>query len=114
MRGPQDRPAACTLWVKEPGGLSLGPTHLLYSLGLDGLMNNKKVPQPAQARPGYSDLKSATVVQFNELKDGNELSSWARAFPQGKKLQLRALVWVLHQLYLRGSQSPAQEHWGAL
>lgn len=64
--------------------------------------------------PGHADLKSATVVQFNEFKDSNELSGCPRSLPQGEELKLWALVWVLHQLYPRGSQCPAQEHRGAL
>lgn len=63
---------------------------------------------------GCSDLKSAAIVQFDELKGGNELSCCPGPIPQGEELQFRALVWVLSQLYSRGSQRPPQEHCRAL
>lgn len=59
------------------------------------------------ARLPRSDLKLATVVQFNEFEGGDELSSCPRPLPQGEELQLRALVRVFHQLYPWGSQRPA-------
>lgn len=66
------------------------------------------------ARPRHSDLKPATVVQFNEFKCGDELSSCLGPLPQGEELQLRALVRVLYELYPRHGQCPAQEHMGPL
>lgn len=68
--------------------------------------------QKCQAR--VPNLKMATVVQFNKFKGSNDFSSSLRPLPQGEELQLRALIWVLYQLYSWGCKCPAQEHSRAL
>lgn len=112
VRWPQDRPAARILWGYR--SWRSNPGMCPHSQSERTWRNCRSGPRGVPTRPQHSDLKPATVVQFNELKGGDELPRCPGPLPQGEELQFRMLVRVLHQLHPRGGQRPAQEHIGAL
>lgn len=59
-------------------------------------------------------LQIAAVIQFNQLKSGNELSCCFGAFVEIKELEVRFGVWLINQLHLRDSKGLAKELRGAL
>lgn len=59
-------------------------------------------------------LQVAAVIQLNQLKSGNELSSCFGAFVEIEELQGRCGVRLVHQFHLRDGKGLAKELGGAL